>query len=335
LLGASRSELLGKRDDEFFNAELAAMYMRGDREVLATGAALDIPHEPVESREHGLRYVHTKKIPIADGAGVARYILGITEDITERKRASEAINDMNAALAKKAADLAASNEELEAFAYSVSHDLRAPLRHVNGFINLLREQVGDRLDAAGQRYLSKIQSASGRMSALIDELLALSRMSRIEMRYTRVSLDRLLKEVVQELRGHVTGRTIDWAVGDLPHVYGDRILLRQAFVNLLDNAIKYTAANPKARIEVGCGGDDGSEVTVYIRDNGVGFDMKYAHKLFGVFQRLHRQEEFPGTGIGLAHVRRIVERHSGRVWAQAAKGDGAVFYIALPKGEEK
>jgi light-regulated signal transduction histidine kinase (bacteriophytochrome) len=269
-----------------------------------------------------------------DGAGVARYILGISEDITERKQASEAIHAMNAALAKKAADLAASNEELEAFAYSVSHDLRAPLRHVNGFINLLREHVGDALDATGLRYLIKIQSASGRMSALIDELLALSRMSRIEMRYVRVSLERLVKEVMQELTAQLRGRNVEWVVGDLPYVYGDRILLRQAFYNLLDNAIKYTSGVTQARIEVGSEALDGDEVTMYVRDNGVGFDMKYAHKLFGVFQRLHRQEEFPGTGIGLAHVRRIVERHGGRVWAQGGVRQGAVFYVALPRGKE-
>lgn len=334
LLGVSRADILGKCDHDLFNAVIADAYTRADREVLATCSAVDIAEEPVETRGRGLRYVHTKKIPIPASAGAARYILGIAEDVTERKQALEAINDMNAALAKKAADLAASNEELEAFAYSVSHDLRAPLRHVNGFINLLRDHVGERLDATSHRYLGKIQSASGRMSALIDELLALSRMSRIEMRYTRVSLDRLIKEIVQELGVQLPERKIDWSVGSLSYVRGDRILLRQAFLNLLDNAVKYTAANPQARIEVGCADQDGDEVTVFVRDNGVGFDMKYAHKLFGVFQRLHRQEEFPGTGIGLAHVRRIVERHGGRVWAQAVKGHGAAFYIALPKGEE-
>lgn len=335
LLGVSRDAIVGKRDSEFFSSELAELYLRNDRDVLAARTAIDILEQPVETRDGGRRYVQAKKMPIYDGAGKALYILGIAEDVTDRKLASEAINDMNAALAKKAADLATSNEELEAFAYSVSHDLRAPLRHVNGFINLLRDHVGDRLDATGQRYLAKIQTASGRMSALIDELLALSRTSRIEMRYTRVSLERLIKEILQELRGQATERKIECVVGELPSVQGDRILLRQAFVNLLDNAFKYTAGKPEARIEVACEDRDGDEVTISVRDNGVGFDMKYAHKLFGVFQRLHRQEEFPGTGIGLAHVRRIVERHGGRVWAQGVKGEGALFFVALPKGEEK
>lgn len=334
LLGFSREELLGKADSDFMPAEEAQLYLEKDRQVLAAGTMIDIPEEPVSTRHRGRRYLHTKKIPIVDGAGAARYVLGIAEDVTERKEASEAIQAMNSALAKKAVDLASSNEELEAFAYSVSHDLRAPLRHINGFINLLRDHVGESLDAASQRYLGKIQSASNRMSALIDELLALSRMARMEMRYTRVSLDRLVHEVVEELASQAAGREVDWKIGPLPYVNGDRILLRQALFNLVDNALKYTALESRASIEISSEQSEDRHVIVSVRDNGVGFDMKYAHKLFGVFQRLHRQEEFPGTGIGLAHVRRIIERHGGRVWAQATRGEGAAFFIALPRVRE-
>ena len=334
MTGLSRQELLGKTDSDFFPPEEARLCLEKDRQVLAAGAVIDIPEEPLSTRHRGRRYLHTKKIPIVDGAGAARYVLGISEDVTERKEASEAIQAMNAALAKKAVDLASSNEELEAFAYSVSHDLRAPLRHINGFIKLLRDHAGEGLDATSQRYLGKIQSASGRMSALIDELLALSRMARMEMRYTRVSLDRLVREVVQEIAPQAAGREVDWEIGPLPHVNGDRILLRQALFNLVDNALKYTALERRARIEIASEQSEDRHVIVYVRDNGVGFDMKYAHKLFGVFQRLHRQEEFPGTGIGLAHVRRIIERHGGRVWAQSTQGEGAAFFVALPQVTE-
>jgi light-regulated signal transduction histidine kinase (bacteriophytochrome) len=279
--------------------------------------------------------VHDHAVKLLGGDGRPWRVFGISEDVTDRKSISEAISEMNAALAKKAADLAASNEELEAFAYSVSHDLRAPLRHVNGFINLLRDHIGGRLDPTSERYLGKIQAASVRMSALIDELLALSRTSRIEMTFAPIALGTMVGDIVQELANQHPERRIDWQVGALPTLRGDATLMRQALFNLLENAVKYTGNEAAPRIEVGARTGDDGETVLSVRDNGVGFEMKYAHKLFGVFQRLHRQEEFPGTGIGLAHVRRIVERHRGRVWAESTKGRGAVFYIALPDGSRQ
>ena len=299
--------------------------------AIASSEKLDLDYR-IRRADGEVRWVHDHVVKLLDESGRPWRVLGISEDVTERKSVSEAISEMNAALAKKAADLAASNEELEAFAYSVSHDLRAPLRHVNGFINLLRDQIGSRLDPTSERYLGKIQSASVRMSALIDELLALSRTSRIEMSCAPVSLDGLVREIVQELTAQHADRAIDWRIEGLPTVAGDRTLLRQALFNLLDNAVKYTGQARPARIEVATASGRPGETVVVVRDNGVGFEMKYAHKLFGVFQRLHRHEEFPGTGIGLAHVRRIIERHRGRVWAESTKGEGASFYLALPHG---
>lgn len=299
--------------------------------AIASSERLDLDYR-IRRPDGEVRWVHDHVVKLLDESGRAWRVLGISEDVTERKSVSEAISEMNAALAKKAADLAASNEELEAFAYSVSHDLRAPLRHVNGFINLLRDQIGERLDPTSERYLGKIQSASVRMSALIDELLALSRTSRIEMNCVPVALSALVREIVAELTAQHAERDIEWRIAELPTVSGDRTLLRQALFNLLDNAVKYTGRERAARIEVGTSSDPSGEVVIFVRDNGVGFEMKYAHKLFGVFQRLHRHEEFPGTGIGLAHVRRIIERHRGRVWAESTKGEGASFYLALPHG---
>ena len=299
--------------------------------AIASSERLDLDYR-IRLPDGEVRWVHDHVAKLLDESGRAWRVLGISEDVTERKSVSEAISEMNAALAKKAADLAASNEELEAFAYSVSHDLRAPLRHVNGFINLLRDQIGERLDPTSERYLGKIQSASARMSALIDELLALSRTSRIEMNCVPVALSSLVREIVTELAAQHAARDIEWRIGDLPTVSGDRTLLRQALFNLLDNAVKYTGRERAPRIEVATVPEPSGDVVIVVRDNGVGFEMKYAHKLFGVFQRLHRHEEFPGTGIGLAHVGRIIERHRGRVWAESTKGEGASFYLALPHG---
>jgi len=226
-------------------------------------------------------------------------------------------------------ELHASNKELEAFSYSVSHDLRAPLRHITGFATLLEQRSGALLDADGSRYLRTITEAAARMATLIDDLLAFSRMGRASLSKSRVDLAQLVRDARTEVSADVNGRRIDWEVHDLPSVEGDPALLRPVMVNLLSNAIKYTSTRDEARIEVGAEANPG-EVVVFVRDNGVGFDMAYAHKLFGVFQRLHRADEFSGTGIGLANVRRIVQRHGGRTWAEGAVGRGATFYFSLP-----
>ncbi|MDE3155596.1 MAG: GAF domain-containing protein [Acidobacteriota bacterium] len=234
-------------------------------------------------------------------------------------------------LRRTAGQLEEANRELEAFSYSVSHDLRAPLRHVAGFAGLLRKADGEQLSGAGQRYLTTIVEATDRMGKLIEALLAFSRTGRSEMTWRRVALADLVPGIRLELDG-AGGERCAWTVQPLPEVHGDAMLIRVALFNLVSNAVKYSRDQAQPAIEIGCRGTAGADglVAIYVRDNGAGFDMRYAEKLFGVFQRLHAESEFEGTGIGLATVRRIVTRHGGRVWAEGAVGQGATFWIALP-----
>jgi len=232
-------------------------------------------------------------------------------------------------IAERTAQLAAANKELEAFSYSVSHDLRAPLRHIDGFARLLAQRQGDRLDETSARYLRVIGEAARKMGQLIDDLLAFSRMSRTEMQSRPVDLRQLVADVQHDLGPAMENRTINWQIGRLPVIRGDPAMLRIVFSNLLSNAVKYTAPRAAAQITIDATAATGDEVIIAVGDNGVGFDMAYAHKLFGVFQRLHRDEEFEGTGIGLATVQRIINRHGGRAWATAALDGGATFSITL------
>lgn len=246
---------------------------------------------------------------------------------------TEALSQTNAELRQKAAELEASNRELESFSYSVSHDLRAPLRHVSGFMELLRQNAWPVIDATGRRYMTTILESSKRMGMLIDDLLAFSRIGRSEMKGKEVDTEKLLKGVIREMQGEIKGRDIAWKMGSLPVVHGDPSMLRLVLVNLISNAVKFTRTRPRAEIEIGCSSGK-EEFVFFVRDNGVGFDMKYAEKLFGVFQRLHRQEEFEGTGIGLANVRRIVARHGGRTWAEGSVNRGATIYFTLSVNKE-
>jgi signal transduction histidine kinase len=235
------------------------------------------------------------------------------------------------ALRRAAAELKAANGELEAFSYSVSHDLRAPLRHIAGFAELLQETEGDRLTDAGRGHLKTVLEAANRMDRLIRALLAFSRMGRRELAWQRVSVDEMVQSIRLELEQE-GGEARRWTVGPLPEVNGDPVLIRVALYNLLANAVKYTRLREAGEIEIGSRNDDAQtgHVAIYVRDNGAGFDMRYADKLFGVFQRLHLEEQFEGTGVGLANVRRIVLRHGGRVWAEGAVDAGATFWITLP-----
>ncbi|NMB90527.1 MAG: PAS domain S-box protein [Chloroflexi bacterium] len=238
-------------------------------------------------------------------------------------------------VAERTAQLENTNRELEAFTFSVSHDLRAPLRHVAGFIDLLQHTSGAALDDQGRHYLRVISEEAARMGRLIDDLLAFSRVGRVEMSRDSVNFNALITDIQQEMQPDLENRPVDWEIARLPEVSGDRTLLRMVWVNLISNALKYTRHRPRARIDIGC--TTGEDENVYfIRDNGVGFDMNYVNKLFGVFQRLHSSDQFEGTGIGLANVQRIVHRHGGRVWAEGVVDGGATFYISLPsaaKGE--
>ncbi len=242
---------------------------------------------------------------------------------------AEDLRSSNAELQQKTVDLSEANRDLESFAYSVSHDLRAPLRHIMGFAEILSDAAAVELSADNRRYLDKIKKSAGNMSRLINDLLTFSRAGRTELTFSEVDTDPLVKEEIENFAAETVGRQIDWQVGNLPVVTADLGTLRQVFNNLLENAVKYSSTREQAVIKIEAE-QTGDEWVFAVHDNGAGFDPELADKLFKVFSRLHRQEQFDGTGVGLAIVRRILQRHGGRIWAQGAVDQGAGFYFSLP-----
>jgi len=329
LTGCTRDELIGAPFKDYFTDPARAE--AGIRRVLTEGKVTnyELTARAIDGRETVVSYNATT---FHDRGRRLQGVFAAARDMTELKRFEHTVrqNEIQRERdAAHAAELAVVNQELEAFSYSVSHDLRAPLRHIHGYVEMLQRATDGQLSDKAMHYLKTITDATEEMGQLIDDLLAFSRVGRAEIRGTSIQLGELVHDVIRSLEMAIKDRPIVWQIAPLPTVVGDAPLLKQVLANLIDNAVKYTRTREPAAIEIGCAGEEAGRVVLFVRDNGVGFDMQYAHKLFGVFQRLHRPEEFEGTGIGLATVRRIVGRHGGRVWAQGALNMGATFYVTL------
>jgi PAS domain S-box-containing protein len=331
LTGCTRDELIGAPFRDYFTDPDRAE--AGIKRVLAEGKVTnyELTARAIDGRETVVSYNATT---FHDRARRLQGVFAAARDMTELKRFEDALrqNEIQRERdASHASELAIVNQELEAFSYSVSHDLRAPLRHIHGYVEMLQRVTDGQLSEKATHYLKTITDASEEMGQLIDDLLAFSRVGRVEIRTTSLQLGALIQGVIRSLEMATRDRPIVWQIASLPPVVGDASLLKQVLANLIGNAVKYSRMRDPATIEIGCAGEEAERLVLFVRDNGVGFDMQYAHKLFGVFQRLHRPEEFEGTGIGLATVRRIVTRHGGRVWAEGAVDKGATVYFTLER----
>ena len=321
LLGAKREDLIGKNDFAFFPPEKAQAFVDKDRETLRAKTIIDIPEEPLPTPS-GIRWLHTKKVPILDEDGEPEYLLGISADITDQRLA-----DLELRASKDATELA--HRELESFSYSVAHDLRTPLRTIDGFSQALLDDHADKLDDEGKNYLLRVRNAARRMAELIDDLLALARVSRSGLARTAIDLTAMAHEVGEQTKKDLTS-TAELVVSKGLTTDGDPRLVRVLIENLLSNAFKFSSRRPHPRVEVGRS-DDGA---FFVKDNGAGFDLAAAKKLFTAFQRYHRPTEYEGSGIGLATSERIVGRHGGRIWAESAPDAGATFHFILERKEE-
>jgi PAS domain S-box-containing protein len=321
MLGMPRKKVVGQNLCELIPINRTGGFFEKYVRVVQTGEALE-EEFPIEAEQIHAAWLRHQVVPLGDGVAV------VSRDITPRKRAEEEIRRLNQDLKQQAAQLEASNKELEAFSYSVSHDLRAPLRGIDGWSLVLLEDYGEKLDDEGRKHLNIIRGETQQMGRLIDDMLKLSRVTQAEMHAMPVDLTALANHIAVRLQDGVPNRSIEFNIEPALKVDGDERMLDIALSNLLDNAIKFTGTRSHARIEFGLAEADGCPV-FFVRDNGVGFDMTYASKLFGAFQRLHKASEFPGTGIGLATVQRIIHRHGGRIWVEAQKDKGATFYFTL------
>jgi len=330
LFDVRREAIVGLTDHDLFPVEIADAFRHNDRQAAARGAPVQM--EEVAPGDDGEHTYITVKFPLMDAAGAPYAVCGISTDITDRKRAEEEVRRLNTELEERVrqrtAELEATTRELDAFAYSVSHDLRAPLRSLNGFSEILQQDYCDVLDEQGLDYLRRIQTNASRMAQMIDDLLDLSRATRTELHRKPTDLTALAREVITDLRAADPDRHVEVSIADGLTASADPHLARLVLQNLLGNAWKFTARRPDARIELTTVEYGGGQHFA-VRDNGAGFDMCFAGKLFDAFQRLHSAAEFDGTGIGLAIAQRVVTRHRGRIWAHGEPGAGAQFYFTL------
>lgn len=342
IIGMNHGSVKGKTDFDLFPKEMAEFYRKKDLEVLASKQLVDIPEEPVLNKDSEIRIYHTKKIPIMDEEGDAKYLLGISEDITERKQIEDRIRHLNADLEQRVkqrtAQLESSNKELEAFSYSISHDLRAPLRAINGYSQIIKEEYADGLSPVAVNYFDLIRRNAIIMGQLVDDLLNFARLGRLALTKTKVDLVPIINTIIESIQPELENRKVEFIVDKLPVCRADAAFLKQVYVNLISNAVKFSKDKEEADIKIGYQlssknsngkNSSGKTVVYYVQDNGIGFDMKYYNKLFGVFQRLHTADTYEGTGVGLAIVSRIVTKHGGKIWAESILGQGATFYFTL------
>jgi PAS domain S-box-containing protein len=326
-LGLKPHEVLSRTDADVLPPARAAKSAAIDARVVETG--LPVEFEETVQHADGLHTLAGRKFPIFDAGGRMAGIGGILRNVTARLRAEQEVRRLNEELVQRNAQISAANRELESFTYTVSHDLRAPLRHINSFARLILEDTGERLGAETARYLNMIARSAVKLGRLIDDLLHFSRMNRLDLRKEFVDLNRIVAEARRNFEDELASRRVEWKLAELPTVHADAALMRVVFTLLISNAVKFTRDRDPAIIEIDSRAGDPDEAVIRVKDNGAGFDPLFKHKLFGIFQRLHHESEFEGVGIGLATVKRIIERHGGRVWAEGAIDAGASVFIAL------